>query len=52
MAIALAVLDSNVPGDTTHGTGKPVMEVPGATPTFPVIVEAPVQVTVLPARTE
>src|SRR5580704_2047220 len=41
---------TNVP-TSVHGAGNPTIALPGLTPTFPVIVDAPAQVTVVPART-
>jgi hypothetical protein len=39
------------PATSVHGAGKPVTAEPGLTPTSPVKVEAPVQVTVEEPRT-
>ncbi|HUY08103.1 MAG TPA: hypothetical protein VMW80_01445 [Candidatus Dormibacteraeota bacterium] len=50
-AIALALFDC-VPPPAEHGVGKPVIEVPGLTPTAPVVVVEPVQVTPAPPSTE
>lgn len=47
----LAVLDS-VPPPAVQGLGKPVIDVPGLTPTAPSVVVAPVQVTPAPPKTE
>jgi hypothetical protein len=49
--MALALLDC-VPPPAVHGLGKPVIEVPGLTPTAPLFVDEPVQVTPAPPRTE
>lgn len=49
--MALASLEC-VPPPAVHGLGKPVIEVPGLTPTAPLMVVAPVQVTAAPPRTE
>lgn len=49
--MALASFECTPPA-AVQGLGKPVIEVPGLTPTAPVVLVVPVHVTAAPPKTE